>query len=305
MRLRLITNPNATTVTEQIVSAVTARLTAVGELEIAYTARQGHATELAAEVEDGAVIALGGDGTFNEVVNGIRPGVVMGVLPGGASSVYARQLGFPDDAVGAATLLARSIAHGCIRRVGLGVADGRRFTFAASVGFDATATRAVDEARRNRPDGRRPGDVRVLYEALRVLGAQGFRLAEQMTVTSDGGEPLRASYIAVANQHPYTYFGRVPVKATPRAGFDSALDAVALGALGKRSLPRLAVYALANPRHASKATPGIHYLHDRTSFSIVCDQPVAVQIDGEYVGDRERVEIGYEPAAVDVFVPDD
>ena len=48
------------------------------------------------------MIALGGDGTFNEVVNGIRPEVAFGPLPGGASSVYARQLGYPDEPVRAA-----------------------------------------------------------------------------------------------------------------------------------------------------------------------------------------------------------
>ena len=98
------------------------------------------------------MIALGGDGTFNEVVNGMRPGVVMGVLPGGRVVGVRPPARLPDDPVGAATLLAgaRSLAAAS-GRVGLGVADGRRFTFAASVGFDATATRAVDEARHERP----------------------------------------------------------------------------------------------------------------------------------------------------------
>jgi diacylglycerol kinase family enzyme len=305
MQSRLITNPGASGVTESIVSQVASRLTPVTDLEISYTTRQGHATELAAEVSSGLVIALGGDGTFNEVVNGLRPGVAFAALPGGASSVYARQLGYPDDPIAAAPILARAIAADSRRSVGLGLVDGRRFTFAASVGFDATATRAVDEARRNRPGNVRPGDLRVLYEALRVLGAQGFRLAEQMTVSADADAPLRASYIAIANQHPYTYFGKLPVRATPRAGFDSALDAVVLGRLGKRALPRLVLYAVAWPRHARTSTPGITYLHDRSRFTIDCDQPVAVQIDGEYVGDRERIEVGYEPDAITVIVPAD
>jgi diacylglycerol kinase family enzyme len=303
MQSRLITNPGASGVTEAIVSQVASHLTSVTDLEIAYTTRQGHATELAAEVASGVVIALGGDGTFNEVVNGLRPGVAFAALPGGASSVYARQLGFPDDPVAAAAILARSLAADSRRSVGLGLVDGRRFTFAASVGFDATATAAVDAARRRRPGNVRPGDLHVLYEALRVLGAQGFRLAEQMTVTPGAAAAVRASYIAIANQHPYTYFGKLPVRATPRASFDSALDAVVLGRLGKRALPRLVLYALAWPRHAARLTPGISYIHDCSRFTIECDQPVAVQIDGEYVGDRERIEVGYEPGAIDVFVP--
>ncbi len=303
MRVRLIVNPSASGVTPQIVAGVVSRLTPVADLDIVETAGQGHATTLAAEVGEGAVIALGGDGTFNEVVNGIRPGVVFGPLPGGASSVYARQLGYPDEPVKASSMLARAIAERSVRSVGLGVTDGRRFTFAASVGFDADATRAVDEARRHRPGNVRPGDLQVLYEAMRALGSQGFRLAEQMTVTAEGSAPLRASYIAIANQHPYTYFGKLPVKATPLAGFDSALDAVVLGRLGKRALPRLALYALAWPRHAHTATSGITYLHDRHHLEIECDRPLGVQIDGEYVGVRQRIEVGYEADAVRVFVP--
>ena len=121
--------------------------------------------------------------------------------------------------------------------------------------------------------------------------------------TTEGSAPLRASYIAIANQHPYTYFGKLPVKATPLAGFDTALDAVVLGRLGKRALPRLALYALAWPRHAHTATSGITYLHDRHRLEIECDRPLGVQIDGEYVGVRERIEVGYEADAVQVFVP--
>lgn len=303
MRARLIVNPTASGVTGKIVAGVVSRLTPVVDLDVAETTGKGHATTLAADVAEGAVIALGGDGTFNEVVNGIRPEVAFGPLPGGASSVYARQLGYPDEPVKASATLARAIAEQSLRSVGLGVTDGRRFTFAASVGFDADATRAIDEARRRRPGNVRPGDLHVLYEALRVLGSQGFRLAEQMTVTAEGSAPLRASYIAIANQHPYTYFGKLPVKATPLAGFDSALDAVVLGRLGKRALPRLALYALAWPRHARGATPGITYLHDRHRIEIECDRPVSVQIDGEYVGERRRIEVGYEADAVRVFVP--
>jgi diacylglycerol kinase family enzyme len=303
MLLRLITNPLASGVSEGIVSAVAARLSAVADLEIVHTERQGHATELAAEVESGAVVSLGGDGTTNEVVNGIATGVRLGVLPAGASSVYARHLGFPDAPVEASSLLAEAISADRTRPVGMGVLDGRRFTFAASVGFDATATRTIDEARRVNENHKRPGDARVFYETLRVLRSQGFQLSEQMTVTAGAADPIRASYIAVANQHPYTYFGRIPVNATPRAAFDSGLDAVLLGDLTARALPRLAFYALVWPRHATSTVSGVTYLHDRDRFVIACDEPVAVQIDGEYIGERERIEISYEPDALPVYLP--
>ncbi len=303
MRLRLIVNPNATGVSPAVIDAVVTRLTAVCDLEIAHTERAGHAGELAADVAAGAVVAMGGDGTANEVVNGARAGVTLGVIPAGASSVFARQLGFPVDPVDATAVLARAIAAGSTRSVGLGTLDGRRFTFAASIGFDAAATRDIDEARRLRPGNVRPGDVRVLAAAIRELAVQGYALPERMTLERPGQPPIRASYIAVANQHPYTFFGRVPVLVTPRAGFDTGLDVVATRELRTRDLWRLPLYALVWPRHASGSTSGIAYLHDLSEFTVVCDVPTPVQLDGEFVGDHERADFGYVEHAVDIFVP--
>ena len=211
-------------------------------------------------------MALGGDGTANEVVNGLPAGVGFSMLPGGASSVFARQIGFTDEPLTAAGQLARALAQGHARTIGLGQLDGRRFTFAASVGFDAEAIRAVDDARWGRRGYRRPGDLRVVVALLRALRADGYVLRERMTVAVAGRTPARAAYLAVGNQHPYTYFGRLPVRAVPRAGFDSALDAVAVHAARTRDLWLIGGYALVWARHASRGSALADYLHDvRTS----------------------------------------
>jgi diacylglycerol kinase family enzyme len=303
MRVLLIANPIASGVSEAVLDGVIARLTAVCDLELARTGGVGDAVELARRSAADAVVALGGDGTANDVANGIRPGVRMAVLPAGASSVFARQLGFSADPLTAAGELARSLAAGHTRSVGLGRMDGRRFTFAASVGFDAAATRDIDRARRARPGNRRPGDLRVLGAALRELAAQGYVLRERMTVQAPGRPPLRCSYLAIANQHPYTYFGPIPVQATPRASFDSGLDAVATGELHARDMWRLAVYALVWPRHVSGRSRGVAYMHDLRELTVECDEPTAVQVDGEYIDDLKRVRFAYELRAVVVYVP--
>jgi diacylglycerol kinase family enzyme len=286
-----------------VIDAVTTRLLAVCELDVRRTERPGHAVELAAEGGADVVVGMGGDGTYNEVVNGLPDGVRLGVLPGGASSVFARQLGFATDPLVAAGQLARSLAAGSTRPLGLGRMDGRRFTFAASLGFDAATMRAVDRMRRRRQGNRRPGDLRVVATAVRELAAQGFALHETMTVEAPGRPAVRASYVAIANQHPYTYFGRLPVKAAPRASFDSGLDAVAVGELRARGLWRLGVYALVWPRHANGRSDRIGYLHDLQAFTVRCDRPMPAQLDGEYVGDVERASFEFEPAAVEVHVP--
>ena len=134
MRVRLIVNPKATGVRGPVLDAVVAQLERVCVLEVVETERAGHAADLARDVAAGAVVGVGGDGTANEVANGVRPGVLMGVLPAGASSVFARHLGFPRDTVAAGGMMAEALRQESTRSVGLGVADDRRFTFAAPSG---------------------------------------------------------------------------------------------------------------------------------------------------------------------------
>jgi diacylglycerol kinase family enzyme len=303
MHVRLIVNTVATGVRGTVVDDVSAALGEVSEVAVVMTEHAGHATDLAAQVTEGAVIGLGGDGTYNEIANGLRPGVMMGVLPAGASSVLARHLGLSTDPVAAARELAAAIRTGSTRSLGLGIAGGRLFTFAAGLGLDAEATEIVDRARHERPGNERPGDLRVLATALGVLRAEGFALHERMTLTTAGGDSNRCSYIAIANQHPYTFLGPLPVRATPRADFEHGLDVVFTRELRSRDLWRLPVYGLIWPRHAGHGSRRVGYLHDLTSFTVDCDEPTAFQLDGEYVGHVEHVEFSYRRDAVEVLVP--
>jgi diacylglycerol kinase family enzyme len=303
MRVRLIVNAVATGVHDRVLAAVVATLEAVSELDVVTTKHAGHATELAAEVAGGAVVGLGGDGTYNEIANGIRPGTLMGVLPAGASSVFARHLGFSTDPSTAVTELAAAIRVKSTRRIGLGVADERMFTFAAGLGLDAEATAIVDQVRHERPGNERPGDLRVLQTALGVLRKEGFALHERMTLRIADDTAERCSYVAVANQHPYTFLGPIPVRAAPRADFEHGLDVVFTRELRARDLWRLPVYGLIWPRHAKHGSRRVGYLHDLHRFTIDCDEPTALQLDGEYVGHRDRVEFSYRPDEIEVFVP--
>ena len=295
-------NPNASSVGESLVEQVAARLSAVADVEVRLTERPGHATELAAEPGVDGVIAMGGDGTANEVANGLPEGGLMGVIPAGASSVFARQLHLPVKPLAAAAALAAAVAEDRSRPVGLGSVNGRRFTFSAGLGIEAEATRIVDEQRRARDDGRRPRDTAVVVAAARVLWADRMSLPERISLTWAGGD-LRAAYVAIANQHPYTYWGRIPVRSAPLAGFGSALDAVAVSGLSPLQLWRLPVYGLLWPRHATGRDSRIAYLHDVTEFDVTCDVPLGLQLDGEYLGRVERAEVRYHPAAVRVLIP--
>src|SRR5204862_312880 len=138
------------------------------------------------------VFVFGGDGLLNEAVNGLGPDAVVGVLPGGRTNVVARAFGVPLDPVGAA----RALSSATLVRISLGRANGRRFAFAAGVGFDAELVRRVDELGR-RSDGRRPGDLAFTWEAVKLLAGRRGRY-EPAVVSDPRTRFTRALLLATA-----------------------------------------------------------------------------------------------------------
>jgi diacylglycerol kinase family enzyme len=290
-RVLLIANPFASRVREDVLREVAAVLARAGEVETVLTERRGHASELAALPAD-AIVAFGGDGVVNEVLNGLPPGVPLGALPGGGTNVFARALGLPRDPLAAAERLADAIVAGSTRRIGLGRVDDRRFGFAVGVGFDAETVRRVD-ARGRAPDGRRPGDMTFTYELLRVLGRTRFTLEPCMEIAGLG----RAATAIVVNCDPYTYAGGVPLHASRQARFELGLDVAAPARITPRSLPRLASYLV----RGARAPRDLLLAHDVDRIEISCDRPLPLQADGEDLGDAEHVVIEAERDAIEVL----
>ena len=153
MRALLIVNPHATSTTERRRDLLAHALAAEVSLRVEHTAARGHAAELAAAaVDDGTrlVVVHGGDGTVNEVVNGlltrgVRPAMpLLAVVPGGSTNVFARALGIDPDPTLATEQILDALAAGRSRIVSLGKADDRYFTFNAGLGLDAEVVKAVD-----------------------------------------------------------------------------------------------------------------------------------------------------------------
>lgn len=292
----LIVNPQATRVTPELTVAVERELAAGGsELETFLTEGPRHAADLAVEVAGrfDRLYVFGGDGTFNEVVNGIEDDVAAGFLPGGSTSVLARALGLPRDPVACARLLARTSRE---RRISLGRVNGRRFTFGAGLGLDAELVRRVEG--RGRRNGRRPGDIVFLRMLAAVLARRLGRLQPAMTV--GGGE--RVAFAIVANCNPYTFAGPLAVRAAPEARFELGLDVVAPRAVGPLQLPRVAAWALTGRGQAS--SPRVLYLHDVDEVEIECDAPTPLQADGEDLGDVLSARFEAERDALRVLVGD-
>src|SRR3712207_5968350 len=146
MKAVIIGNPNSGSAGDEGYLERFAETLRVGgvEVEVLNTERPDHATELAAMAGDRLVIAAGGDGTVNEIVNGLSKDATLGILPLGTANVLARELGLPlkpEDAC-------ERILTGTTSRMDIGVATDeegteRRFACMAGIGFDANVVRGV------------------------------------------------------------------------------------------------------------------------------------------------------------------
>src|ERR671935_2053415 len=147
-RMLVIVNPYATTVSDRLKNLVVYALQGRYEVEAIDTQAQGHAVQLcreAAEAGYDVVVAFGGDGTVNEAANGLTGSETpLTCLPGGATNVYCRTLGIPNDVVDATEHLLRMADDFRPRRVDLGRANERLFVFSSGVGLDASVVQRVD-----------------------------------------------------------------------------------------------------------------------------------------------------------------
>lgn len=291
MRSRLlIVNPRASGVTDALVEQVRAALP--GPLVLVRTEHGGQAGEIAQAYERdvAAIYVFSGDGTYNEVLNGVGRDIPLGFIPGGGTSVLPRALGTPRDPVGAA----RRLSTATTRRIGLGRVNGRRFAFNAGLGPDAELVRRID-ARGRREDGRRPGDSAFVREALALLAARRGRFPDALEVDGHG----RAAFVLVANCDPYTYAGRVGIRVSRGASFDLGIDVVAPSDVRARDVPRLALALLRGARPRARMIA----LHDIERVVIRCDEPLPLQVDGEDLGDAAAAVFESERNAVTALVP--
>ena len=317
MRALLIVNPHATSTTRLRRDVIARALASAVELEVVETRYRGHGTSLAADAASagyGLVITLGGDGTVNEAVNGLlrgsrRPAAApaLAALPGGSANVFARSLGLAPDPVDATGQVLSALTAGRLRSIGLGLADDRYFTFNSGMGLDAEVVRAVEGRRAH---GRSVSPA--LY--MRMAGRQFWRLTDRRTpamhLASPGPDgpdgpdspdgPL--FWCTVSNTSPWTYVGRRPVQTNPEASFDAGLDVFGLGSLGTARTLRILRQMLSERQAGPPRGRGVVTAHNLAVLSLTADRPVAFQIDGEYVGERERVSFRSVPDALRVVM---
>lgn len=279
------------------------------KLEAVTTGYRGHARDLgrqAAESDDiDLVVALGGDGTVNEVVNGLLhngpdpdhlPGLA--VVPGGSTNVFARALGLPNDAVEATGALLDALREGSERTVGLGLTSGtkgtedeavpsRWFTFNAGLGFDAGVVGRVEQQRER---GRKSTHALYVRQVLRQLLGEPSRRHGLITLERAGEDPVTDLLLCIAsNTAPWTFLGNRPMYASPKASFDTGLDVFALSRMSTAAVARYGTQLLTSSPERGPHGKHAVSLHDLSEFTLHSKAPLPLQMDGDHLGLRTSV----------------
>ncbi|MDR7556261.1 MAG: diacylglycerol kinase family lipid kinase [Armatimonadota bacterium] len=250
------------------------------------TERRGHALEVARTARADLVVAVGGDGTAHEVVNGLLAtgrGGPLGIVPVGTGCDFARAIGLPRDALAAARAL-----PGCgLRQVDVGRVNDRYFVTIAGVGFDGEVA-----ARVNRWPKLVGGTVMYVAGILTTLAT--YTPAE-VDLEVDGASTRERIFLLAVGNTAWNAGGMWLVPgARPD---DGVLDAVVAGPLGR--LETLAVLP--------KVFSGRHVHHAkvrqvRARVIRVRGGPLAIQADGELVG-RLPATFSVVPRALTVLAP--
>ena len=271
------------------------------DLDVERTRYRGHARELAAAARGELVIVLGGDGSVNEVVNGVmsreedRP--LLAVIPGGGGNVFARGLGLPVDAAAAIRRVREAIAAGRYRTIGLGLAADRYFTFSAGLGMDAEVVGEVD---RLRAEGHRESAALFLRAMVRQYYRGTDRRRPALTLERDGEPPISDLFMAIiTNRSPWTYLRGRPLLPVPHPDFNSGLDLLALRRLRLTTI-FAAVGQMLYVRNRPAGGRDMLSVLGSESLTVRSARPIAFQVDGEYLGETEAVKFQFVPQALRV-----
>lgn len=312
----LIVNPNATSTTPAGRDLLAHALESRVELVVTHTDHRGHAVEIAeAAKRDGVdvIIVHGGDGTVNEVVNGLlgQPGQprtaaedlpAVSVVPGGSANVFARALGISPDPIEATNqlidLLGDHHRGEPWRHIGLMDCVERWAVFTAGMGVDGDVVAAVEA---QRAKGRKVTAARYMRIGFRVMLSK-VRNEPLLTVHLPERDPIADVHFAfVSNASPWTYANARPVWTNPGTTFDTGL-----GLFAVTSMNTVANLLLVRRMLSKKANIKARHLireDDLPWVRITAAEPIACQVDGEFLGLRQDMTFTSVPDALAVVAP--
>ncbi len=299
--------------TGTLIDLVVRSLAGLVDLDVERTQYRGHARELAAAAHAELIIVLGGDGSINEVVNGVMdtlepngaaPGgdgstgepPLIAVIPGGGANVLARALGLPVDAAAAIRRVREVIAAGRYRTIGLGLAGDRYFTFSAGLGMDAETVREVE---RLRAAGRRESTPLFLRTMMRQYYSTDRR-RPALTLERGGQPPISGLFLTIiTNRSPWTYFRDRPLLPVPNPDFNSGLDVLALRRIRMTTIFNAVGQMLYIRSRPPRGRDMLSVLGSE-SLTVRSARPIAFQVDGEYLGETKAVKFQFVPQALRV-----
>ncbi|MYW43091.1 diacylglycerol kinase family lipid kinase [Streptomyces sp. SID486] len=309
MRALLVVNPAATTTSARRRDVLIHALASEMKLEAVTTEYRGHARDLGRQAAESAdidlVVALGGDGTVNEVVNGLLhagpapdslPGLA--VVPGGSTNVFARALGLPNDPVEATGALLDALRDRTERVVGLGLTSGppgsedeaapaRWFTFNAGLGFDAGVVGRVEQQRER---GKKSTHALYVRQVVRQFLGEPNRRHGTITLERPGEDPVEDLVVAIAsNTSPWTYLGNRAMYTSPKASFDTGIDVLGLSRLSTTAVARYGTQLLTSSPERGPHGKHAVSLHDLDQFTLHSKVPLPLQMDGDHLGLRTSV----------------
>jgi diacylglycerol kinase family enzyme len=302
LRIVLVVNSFASSVTARNTVVVHRRLSEGNDVELVETNRRGHATRYAHDAaRRGAdvVVGFGGDGTVNEVATGIAGSeTALGVLPGGSTNVFARTIGLPNDPVAAAELLAGGIDAADFRPIGLGQVNGRFFCFNTGVGFDAAVVAAVER----RASLKRWFGHPLFISAAVTTWARGYDRRRPHFSVKTAERTIDDGYFSIVmNTNPYTYLGNRALDLSHAATFDRPLVVFTFRTMRAGTI----LSSLAGALRGGGMRP--HALLDEQvdvdHLVIEHPTPFPYQLDGDYLGETERLEFHHVPNAVRLVIP--
>jgi len=251
------------------------------------TEHAGHATDLAAEAGKRfeKVLAAGGDGTINEVANGLaHTDAALGVLPIGTVNVFAMELGISNKLEKAISV----IKEGKERQIDLAKANDRYFVQLAGVGLDAETVRMTDAESK-----KALGPLSYLMTLTQVVG----QTASPLEIRNGHEEPLEGTFVLIGNGRHYGG----PFNFFPEAKLDDGLlDVCVFHRLSHFDLLRYFRGILVNGGH-TKFTDVTYFKTNRIEISGGLNEPF--EVDGEFHGNCP-VQFSIAPKALKVLVPD-
>jgi diacylglycerol kinase family enzyme len=300
-RMLVIVNPYATTVSDRLKNLVVYALQARYEVEAVDTERRDHATQICREAASegyDVVVAFGGDGTVNEAANGlVGSETPLTCLPGGSTNVWCRTLGIPNDVVDATEHLLRMADDFRPRRVDLGRAGDRYFVFSAGVGLDASVVERVDARPRLKT---RLGEYYYTYAAVSTFNRRYLVRPPHVRFEAQGRSVEGVTAIA-QNSDPYTFFGKRPIRLSEGVGLETGTLGVAvLTRASVRELPTLIPRIFSGQAGTVARHRKIETFRDVTEAKVTStdERAFPVQVDGDYIGDFEELELGVAPRAL-------